>query len=305
MSDTSVRPSRSAMASLGVAVVAVSWAAILIRLADAPTLVIAFWRLALATGLLAPVAALHARRAGRTSPPGPTARDRRGMPWLVPVAGALLAGHFVLWIASLFLTSVANSVMLVTTQPIFAALLARPLLGEPAPVRTWAAIALSLAGALCITARDLTVSRAAMVGDLLAILAAAAAATYLVLGRRARDTGPLTVYLTRVNGVATGLLLLCCLLFDAPLRGYAPATWAAFAALAVGPHLAGHGLLNFAVRRLPAPAVNLALLGEPILSTIYAALLFHEIPTGWFYVGGALVLTGVGVEFVPRGGRRR
>ena len=96
-----------------------------------------------------------------------------------------------------------------------------------------------------------------------------------------------------------------CLLAGAPLIGFPPATWAVFAALAAGPHLAGHGLLNLAVRYLPAPVVNISLAGEPILSTSYAAALFDEWPGLWFYGGAALILGGLLVQFAGRRSRER
>jgi drug/metabolite transporter (DMT)-like permease len=288
----SVTLSRLAPAALVVAVLAVSWAAILIRVAAAPPLAIAFWRLALATLILTPLA-VH-RGLGR----------RRSLPaagtLLVAGSGLLLALHFALWIASLFQTTVASSVMLVSTQPIFAGFLAGPLLGEPPTRRTWGAIALCVAGSAFIAGGDLAVGMEALAGDLMALGAAAAAAAYLILGRRARNRGPLPVYLWKVNGVASLALLGGCLLAGAPLAGYPPATWAVFAGLAAGPHLAGHGLLNLAVRYLPAPVVNLSLAGEPILSASYAAALFDERPGGWFYGGAVLILVGLLVQFARR-----
>ncbi len=284
-----------ALASLAVAVVAVSWAAILIRLAQAHPLAIAYWRLALAVVLLTPLALLRPQ-----STPGPS-------PWLVGAAGLLLAAHFALWISSLFLTSVASSVMLVSTQPLFAAFLAGPLLGEPPPRRTWGAAALSVSGAVVIAAGDHAGGARAVLGDLMALAAAGAAAVYLILGRRARGRGSLARYFWRVNATACLVLLAVCVVGGIPLWGYPGATWAALAGLAAGPHLAGHGLLNLAVRHLPAPAVNLSLAGEPILSTSYAAWLFAEAPRGTFYLGAGLVLAGLVVEFAPplvRGRRR-
>lgn len=293
----SVTLSRLAPAALAVAVVAVSWAAILIRVASAPPLAIAFWRLALATLILTPLAVY--RGLGRRRE-GPGAGRL-----LVAGSGLLLALHFALWIASLFQTTVASSVMLVSTQPIFAGFLAGPLLGEPPSRRTWAAIALCVAGSALIAGGDLALGVEALTGDLMALGAAAAAAAYLILGRRARHRGPLPVYLWKVNGVASLALLAGCLLAGAPLAGYPPATWAVFGALAAGPHLAGHGLLNLAVRSLPAPVVNLSLAGEPILSTAYAATLFDEWPGRWFYAGAALILGGLLVQFAQRRSRER
>jgi drug/metabolite transporter (DMT)-like permease len=274
--------------------VAVSWAAILVRLADAPALAIAFWRLALATLLL-------------SGPAWWLSRTRRAAPGQgsVVAAGLLLALHFALWIGSLFLTSVASSVLLVSTQPVFAALATRPLLGERIPRRTLLAIAFTVAGALVLTAGDATSEEGSsiLLGDAMALAAAGAAAIYLVLGRQARGTGPLPVYLWKVNGVAALALLLACLAARTPLLGFSARTWATFVALAAGPHLAGHGLLNYAVRILPATTVNLALAGEPLLSTIYAMLLLAEWPLLAFYAGATLIMVGLVIEF--QGGRRR
>jgi drug/metabolite transporter (DMT)-like permease len=289
--------SRWAPAALVTAVVAVSWAAILIRVAEAPPLAIAFWRLALATLLLTPLAAWHGlgrRRAGR----GPGGA-------LITAAGALLAVHFGLWIASLFQTTVASSVMLVSTQPIFAAFLAGPLLGEPPSMRTWWATLLCVAGSALIAGGDFTFGMSALAGDLMALGAAGAAAVYLIIGRKARRSGPLPIYLWKVNGVAALVLLAGCLIGSAPLGGYPASSWAVFLGLAAGPHLAGHGLLNLAVRHLPAPAVNLSLTGEPILSSLYAVWLFEEWPPIWFYGGAAFILSGLVLEFAVPVSRRR
>ena len=278
--------------ALAVAVIAVSWAAILIRAAAAPPLAIAFWRLTLATAILSPLAWWLARGRPVLSRQGPTV-----------VAGILLGLHFALWISSLFRTTVGSSVLLVSTQPIFAALAAGPLLGEKPSRRTLWAITLTLAGSGVLTAGDARMGTEALWGDAMALAAAAAAAIYLVLGRRERASGPLPVYLWKVNMIAAATLLAACFLSGTPLAGFPGTTWAIFAALAAGPHLAGHGLLNFAVRFFPAPTVNLALAGEPLLSTSYAAVLLGEVPGGPFYAGAALILMGLVVEFSAGAGR--
>ncbi|MFQ5670196.1 MAG: DMT family transporter [Acidobacteriota bacterium] len=293
---TNLSRRRPAVLALVIAVLAVSWAAILIRLAGADPMVIAFWRLALATLLLFPVAGWPWLRQRR-----PVTVERQGIFAPVLAPGCLLALHFALWIHSLFLTTVASSVILVSTQPLFAALVAGRLLGEAPLPRTWWAIAVTVMGVALIATGDLGLSARAVGGDLMAMAAAAAAALYLVLGRRARESGPLLLYLLKVNGIAAAVLLAGCLLKRAPLLGHSRSTWEIFLALAVGPHLAGHGLLNLAVRWLPAPMVNLSLAGEPVLSTLYAAVLFQEWPGSWFYAGAGLVLAGLALEFLgPR-----
>jgi drug/metabolite transporter (DMT)-like permease len=283
--------------ALLVAVVAVSWAAILVRLAEAPALAIAFWRLALATLFLSAPAWWLAR--GRPA----AAAAGKGS---VVAAGFLLALHFALWIGSLFLTSVASSVLLVSTQPVFAALVTRPLLGEGISRRTMLAIGFTMAGTAVLAAGDAASGAGTriLLGDAMALAAAAAAAVYLVLGRQARGSGPLPVYLFKVNGVAALVLLVTCLAARTPLLGFTARTWAVLVGMAAGPHLAGHGLLNYAVRILPATTVNLALAGEPLLSTVYAMVLLDEWPLLAFYAGAILILVGLVIEF-QSGLRRR
>ena len=162
-------PLRSRVApslALLVAVVAVSWAAILVRLAEAPVLAIAFWRLALATLFLSAPAWWLAR--GRPAAAG------KGS---VMAAGFLLALHFALWIGSLFLTSVASSVLLVSTQPVFAALVTRPLLGEGISRRTMLAIGFTVAGTVVLAAGDAASGAGPriLLGDAMALAAARAA----------------------------------------------------------------------------------------------------------------------------------
>jgi drug/metabolite transporter (DMT)-like permease len=279
--------------ALVVGVVAVSWAAILVRLADAPPLAIAFWRLALATIMLALPALWFSRRSPSES-----------RPLLVIAAGLLLAIHFALWIGSLFLTSVASSVLLVSTQPMFAALATGPLLGEKTSRRTFVAIGFTLAGAVILAAGDVSATGGSKVllGDAMALAAAGAAALYLVLGRRARSGGPLSVYLFKVNSVAALALLLVCMVARTQLIGFTARTWLTLTAMAAGPHLTGHGLLNYSVRFLPATTVNIALAGEPLLSTVYAVILLAEWPVLGFYGGALLIVTGLIVEY---GGRRQ
>lgn len=282
-------------AALITAVVAVSWAAILARAcAGAGPLAISFWRLAIATALIAPWAL---RGRGRDAGGRPAAAPRRA------AAGALLAGvflalHFACWISSLFLTTVASSVVLVATQPLFSLLLSRVALGERPRARAAAGVVAAFAGACLIGAGDFSASGTALAGDALALAGGLFASAYFVLGRGLRREWPLPRYLTLVNGTAAGVLLVAAIVAGQPLAGYPAATWAALAAMAAGPHIVGHGLLNAAVRRLPAWLVNMAVLGESMLASVYAAVLFGERPPATLWAGGCLVLGGIAAAFL-------
>ncbi len=267
--------------ALVVAVVAVSWAAILIRLCEAPALGIAFWRLLFASLPLVPLGGRGLSRASAST-------------WgLALAAGTLLAVHFATWISSLAFTSVASSVMLVATQPVWVALLAPLFLGERPGVGGVAGMALALTGTALLAGGDLLLGGQALAGDALALAGAVSGAAYLMIGRRLREQVAFTSYLLMVNGAATLVLGLLAWLGGVRLGAYPPATWLWIALLAAGPHLIGHGLLNWSVRRLRSFTVNVAVLGEPLLAALYAALLFDEIPGAAFYGGALLIAAGI------------
>lgn len=274
-------------AGLFVGVVAVSWAAIFIRLAEAPALGISAWRLVFAA---APVAAfaLWRRR-------GELARlDRRGWIWL-GVSGVALALHFATWIASLRLTSVASSVSLVTTQPVWVAILAWLFLRERVGPLGALGIGLSVAGGALVAGADFAVKVEALIGDALAIAGAIFAAIYFVVGRRARATLSLATYVGVVYAVAAVALVVSVLAARQPLTGYSGTTWLMLALLALVPQLLGHSLLNWSLRYLSAPFVSLAILAEPVISTLLAIPLLGEWPGRLQVAGAALTLAGVAV----------
>ncbi|HEU67979.1 MAG TPA: DMT family transporter [Candidatus Acetothermia bacterium] len=264
---------------LGLGVVCLSWAAILIRLTAAPAVTVAAWRMALAAAVLLP---LWAGRRPRVSGRG----LRVGL-----VAGACLGLHFVLWMESLRLTTVASSVALVTTNPIFVGLLSALVLGERPSRALWQGIALSVAGGFLIGWGDFALEGAALLGDALALLGAMAASVYLLLGRRARGEGSLLPYVAVAYGAAAAFLLLGAVATAQPVPRRVDWLWIGL--MALGPQLLGHTSVNWALRRFPASAVAVAILGEPVGATLWAWLLLGEVPGGMQGVGIAFVLLGI------------
>jgi len=229
---------------------------------------------------------------------GLRALTRRDRP-LVVLAGALLAIHFGSWIASLSFTSTAASVALVCTNPIFAALFGLAL-GDRVSRREAAGIAVAAAGCAILAGGDWRAGRGALVGDALALVGAASAAAYLVVGRRLRTAVPLLPYLGAVNAIAAVLLVVAAVAlggvpWQLPAHSYLACAGAALVASFVG-----HSLLNAAVRVTPTHLVALAVLGEPIGSSLITWVAFHEQPPVHAAFGGAVVLAGIGVGFVTR-----
>jgi len=272
-------PATRAGLVLTLGVVSLSWAAVLIRLTVSPAVTVAAWRMTLAAALLVP---LWGVRRARLS--------RRGL-GLALVAGGFLALHFALWTESLRLTTVASSVALVTTNPLFVGLLSSLFLGERPSQALWQGIGLSVAGGLLIGWGDFALGGAALLGDVLALLGAVASSAYLLVGRRARDEGPLVPYATVAYGIAAALLLVGASGGGDPLP--LPTEWLWIALLALGPQLLGHTSVNWALRRFPASAVAVAILGEPVGATLWAYLVFGEVPGIPQGIGIVLVLLGI------------
>jgi drug/metabolite transporter (DMT)-like permease len=296
----SAAPARSAVAApppldlvlLAVAVAAVSTSAPLIRQAAAPALAVALWRNVLATGVLVPYALVTARDELRAL----DGRQRR----LAASAGLLLAAHFATWIPSLSFTSVASSVALVATQPVWAALLARRD-GAHVPRAAWVGIAVAMAGAVVLTGIDVRISARALFGDLLAVLGGALAAAYVTVGARVRETVSTTTYTTLCYATAAAALLATCLVTGQQLWGYPQETWWALAGLTVGAQLLGHSVLNRVLRTTSATVVSVAILFEIVGATLLAHLWFGETPPVAAIPAAALIATGV--VLVVRSGR--
>jgi drug/metabolite transporter (DMT)-like permease len=271
--------------TLSAGVVAVSFAAIFIRVAEAPSIVVAAYRLSLASLIVAPIGLL--RRCGEIR-----SLDRKDLGFAV-VSGLFLTLHFAFWIASLSYTTVASSVVFVATSALFAGIAAR-LLGQDRVSRTmFVGIAVAVVGGMIIGWEDVVLGGRALWGDFLALLGAVMAAGYWVAGRRLRATVSLLAYVSVVYSIAAvGALALCTATWQS-LAGYSTVTYLMFVLLAVGPQIIGHSSFNWALRHLSAPVVGVTTLGEPVGSTILACLILRETPTLVKISGGALILGGI------------
>jgi drug/metabolite transporter (DMT)-like permease len=253
---------------------------------------IAFWRMALATACLAVYCAVARVRFWRAW---------RGIDWWTGAGAALLlALHFGFWISSLDYTSVAASGVLVSTQPVFVAILGRALLNERPTRAAWGGIALAIAGTVVIAGADFALDRRAVLGDLLALLGAVWISGYYILAKMLRASKDLVPYVTVIYAMTAGWLLVGALASGSELAGWGTGTWAALAGLALGPTILGHSSLNYALRYMPAFKVNIAILGEPVGAAAWAWLLLSERPSPATWIGGALILIGIFVTLERR-----
>ena len=263
-------------------VLAVSAAAIFIRLADAPALAVAFWRNALGVTVLLPIA-LYRR----------DAFPRGRILWAGIASGTALGAHFGFWISSLDYTSVAASVVLVCTQPVFVAILAFLVFGERTSSLSFLGILVALAGTMVI-ASDGSVGSATFFGNALAVVGAITVAVYVLIGRSLRTTGVgVLPYSIVVYASASAMLVPVALFAGTPLWGYSGETWFWLFAVTLGPQILGHTVFNWALRYVDASIISGTILAEPVVSALLAWLVLSESPGLATILGGTVVLLGL------------
>lgn len=311
MDSNPERPIIPPLAAIPIGILAVSTASIFIRFIQAEevsSLVIAALRLTLATIILAPIAIKNHYIEIR-------ALNRKEFS-LALLSGTFLAIHFATWIKSLEYTTVASSVVFVSTSPLWVAILAPLTIKEPVSRIVLIGMAAALVGGIIVGLSDsctfqigptLSLNRPsiqcppmgkflegeAFLGDILALVGAVAGAVYIIIGRRLREEMSLVSYIFLVYGVAAVVLVIVMFSvgespFGQPLRAY---FWILL--LALVPQLLGHSTFNWALRYLSAAYVSITLLGEPIGSAILAYFFLDEIPSGMMVFGAILILVGI------------
>ena len=270
-------------------IVAISTASIFIKLCDAPALIISTYRMVLASLILMPWAGYQKVWRGW---------EKKDIAWLI-FSGIFLSLHFAFWIASLKYTSVASSVVLVTTHPIFVGIGSWLFLKERLGLNLILGIGLSVIGSGLIGYGDMALSEKALMGDGLAILGALAASGYFLVGRKMRKNQDLLAYIFPVYSTAGLVLIIVSLLFQQPFFGYSSTTYLLFFLLALIPQLIGHTTFNWALKYLPASMVAITILGEPIGSTILAYFILGEGLTFWKILGGVSIFIGILITLTP------
>lgn len=274
---------------LGLGLISVSFSPILVRVAaEAPGMAIAVWRTVFAALIVVPFALV---RSWRKRPP---AFGRKTVAAIV-TAAIFLALHFIMWIESLYHTSVASASVLVSTTPIFLAILGYFILRERLTLRIVAAIAVGVIGAVLIAGGDVgsAVSGNSTLGNGLALGASIAAAFYFMLGSVIRRGTDWLSYMAPLYLLVAVAVLLVAVVEGTQLLGHAPKFYVLCLAMAVGPQILGHGSFNFVLRYISPTLLSLLILLEPVVSSIVAYALFDEMPGGWAATGMLLVIGSV------------
>ncbi|RQG91934.1 DMT family transporter [Natrarchaeobius chitinivorans] len=300
MNEWALREETTPYVALACAVFAASTSAILVRWSHAPSSVAAFYRVLFTTAMIAPVAVVWYRD------------EFARLSWsdlgFAIVAGIALAVHFAAWFESLNHTSVAASVTLVQTQPIFVALGAALVLGERVSRETVLGITIAIVGAGVMSLGDAgqaPISDATAFGNALALLGAVTVAGYVLAGRSIRQRVSLFPYVTVVYTACAVTLFVLVGVQGHDYVAYPAREWLLFLGMAVGPGVFGHTVINWVLKHLESVVVSVAWLGEPVGATLLALALLAEVPDEVTVVGGVVVLCGIYVTTIQRERRRR
>jgi drug/metabolite transporter (DMT)-like permease len=270
---------------LTIGILGVSTGAIFARMAEAPALVTAAYRLGLASLILIPLAAWKARAELRHL----SIQDIK----LAILSGFFLALHFASWISSLDYTAIANSVVLVNTIPLWVGLLTPIITKDRLTRATIISIIVSVIGGVIIGYGDFATEGQALLGDFLAVIGAICAAFYLLIGRKLRPKLSLLSYVAICYGSAALFLWIAVIALQLPVSGYSSQTVGAFWAMALVSQIIGHSSYNWALKWFSTGFIAVALLGEPIGSTIMAYFIFDEGLTWPKFIGGLFILSAI------------
>ncbi len=271
----------------------VSASPILVRFAgEAPAITVASWRTIFALLMLLPFAWPRVK-------PELKALTRRDL-GLIVAAGVMLGVHFITWTESLYHTSVASATVLVSTSPIFMAVLGLLLLKERLRVQTVVAIVVAFVGCVIIA---MSGGGAAgfprpWLGNTLALAAALSVTGYLLVGRVVRQHVSWLAYVFPLYAVVMCTVLGVALVQGVQLFGYPAQVYICCALIALGPQLIGHGSFNYALKYFSAAWLGLLSLIEPVLASIAAFFLFGEQPVLLAIGGMVLVLVAVSGVFI-------
>jgi drug/metabolite transporter (DMT)-like permease len=292
--ENSKSASQQSLSNLAIliAVIAVSFSAIFIRWSDAHPLVIATYRMGITSLILLPLVVVRNLEDLK--------KIRRREYFFMIAIGMVLALHFGTWITSLKETSVASSVILVTSHPLFVAIISHYIFREKLKTIGYVGIIIAFFGIIILTVGDFGLGGSNFRGDILALIGSIAAGTYILGGRKARRSVPLVPYVFIVYSICTICLLAASIIISAPLYPLPLREYELFILMAIVPTILGHTFYNYALKFVKAQIISVSLLGEPIGSSILAYVLLSESAPQLTIIGGCLILPGIYLAYIGR-----
>ena len=272
------------MAMIVIGIIGIGLSSIFVRLSGAPSAVTACWRLLWTVGLMSTVVL------GKASVRREIIRGEKKQILLSVLSGAFLAIHFVTWFESLKHTSVASSTTIVCTEVIWVSLGYCLFMKGKLSAKAVAAIGVTFVGSAMIALAD-SGSGAHLYGDILALAAAVAVGIYTLIGGEVRKTMSTSAYTYIVYLSCAACLLAACGFQGLSLVGYGLRPVIVGFLLAVFSTILGHSIFSWCLKYFSPSFVSASKLCEPVVSAVFAAFLFQEIP-GLLQIAGAVLILG-------------
>jgi drug/metabolite transporter (DMT)-like permease len=268
-----------------IGVIFVSFSSVLIKMSDAPSLIIAAYRIGITVLFIIPTVVTRNSKEIRSV-------DKKTL-LLCMVSGVFLALHFATWISSIKYTSIASSTVLVNTHPIFIVIGTYLVFKEKISKMALLSIVITLLGSLIVSSVDSSLGSNVIYGDILAILGGLFVSGYMIIGGIARKKISVTAYTFIVYLSCAITLFSLNIAVGTPLSPYPLKEWIIFICLALFCTILGHSIFNWALGYVKPTFLSTSVLGEPVFATLWAMLLFKEIPNVWNIIGSIIIFCGI------------
>lgn len=274
---------KSIIFPLVISIIAISFSAIFVKWSASPATISSMYRMWLAALFLTPIVWMKRSEFRKI-----TRRD-----WnLLLFSGAFLGLHFALWFGSLKLTTVASSTIILALQPIIAVIGGFLIYKERTNPSALLTMGIAVIGVIFIAWGDMSLSRDAIIGDILSFLSVISVVGYLLIGQRVVKKVSHWVYSFLVFTIAALFLTIYNLILNVPLGGYPPKEWGIFLLLAIVPTIS-HVINNWLLNYINTTTISMSILGEPVGASFLAFILLGERLMSMQIVGGIIVLISV------------
>lgn len=196
-------------------------------------------------------------------------------------------------------TSIANTVILFSSNPVWASLGAIVFFKESFHKRLLVSYALALTAVYLLVAHQFNLTQSFNHGDLSSVLSAVLYAAYMLTGKKARKHYENTAYALLLYGGGALLFLSCLPITEASLTGYSFSSWVAVAGLVFMPTFFGHFSLTYLVNYMDLSLMTCGKLVEPVFASLIAYFVFSEQLGPYAWISFFLTTLSVLILFAP------
>ena len=209
------------------------------------------------------------------------------------IAGILLGIHFALFFESIKLTSIANATFLGTLAPVFTYLIEKYFLNRNQSISISIGLLLAIIGAIIIIGNEFNFTNSYTIGNFLAIACSIFLGLAFIISENVRSEVGTISYSRTLFLTAAITLFILSLLINTQIIGFSKFEYMGLLILGIIPTLLGHGLMYYSIKYVSPTVVASTPMGEPIIASILAWILFNEVVSLSTFIGGSVTLVGI------------